>query len=370
MSRREKLLDVRKFIKKRSRLVRKRSKQVGLPPGALVHVGEKKVERTKIITINYNETDFQEKELTAIEECQSFADQPTVTWVDIVGLHQIEVIEKIGNYFTLHPLVLEDIVNTEQRPKMEDFDNYIYVVVKMPYFNENGDEIIIEQISLILTAKFVICFQEREGDVFNAVRERIRNGKGQIRKMGADYLLHALIDSIVDNYFVILEKIGEQIESLEEELVTHPTPQTLHHIHNLRREMILLRKSIWPIREVISSLERAGSSLVKESTNIYLRDVYDHVIQVMDTIDTLRDVLSGMLDTYLSSISNRMNEVMKVLTIIATIFIPITFVAGIYGMNFQYMPELEWRVGYFTILGVMAAIALTMVAYFRTKKWF
>jgi len=293
-----------------------------------------------------------------------------VTWVNIDGLHDIEIMEKIGKHFGLHPLVLEDILNTEQRPKIEDFDDYIFVVLKMLYYDENEGEIRAEQISIILGSNFVLSFQERVGDIFNPLRDRIRNAKGRVRKMGPDYLAYSLLDAIVDNYFVVLEKLGEQIEGMEEELVTNPTPETLQRIHNLKREMIFLRKSVWPLREVVSRLERGESPLIKEATGIYLRDVYDHTIQVIDTIETYRDMLSGMLDIYLSSISNRMNQVMKVLTIIATIFIPLTFVAGIYGMNFEYMPELKWHWFYPKAFWlVMLGVAALMLVYFRRKRW-
>jgi magnesium transporter len=352
-----------------NRLIKKRSEKAGLPPGTLVHIGEKKTEKAKITIIDYDETQFEEKEAKTIEECFPFKEKPTVTWVNIDGLHDIEVMEKIGKHFDLHTLVLEDILNTEQRPKIEDFDDYIFVVLKMLYFDESQDEIRAEQVSIILGSNFVLSFQERVGDIFNPLRERIRNAKGRIRKMGADYLAYALMDAIVDNYFTVLEKLGEKIEDIEEKLVSNPTPETLQTIHNLKREMIFLRKSVWPLREVVSSLERGESSLIKESTKIFLRDVYDHTIQVIDTVETFRDLLSGMLDIYLSSISNRMNQVMKVLTIIATIFIPLTFVAGIYGMNFEYMPELKWRWGYFLVLGSMAIIGVWMLIYFRKKKW-
>jgi len=239
----------------------------------------------------------------------------------------------------------------------------------MIYYDEKEDEIKTEQVSSLISQNFVISFQEREGDIFNPIRERIRASKGRIRKMGADYLAYALMDGVVDNYFVILEKVGEKLEGMEEELVTNPTSETLQAIHSLKRDMIFLRKSVWPLREVIGGLERGESKLVQESTQIYFRDVYDHTIQVMDAIETSRDMLSGMLDIYLSSVSNRMNEVMKVLTIIATIFIPLTFVAGIYGMNFQFMPELGWSWGYFGALGVMGLAVVGMIIYFKRKKW-
>jgi len=351
------------------KLFRKTSKRAGLSPGTLVHDGDKKVEKAKITIIDYDATQFQEEEVETIEECFPFRDTPTVTWINIDGLHEVGIIEKIGKHFSIHPLILEDILHTGQRPKMEDFEDYIFLVVKMFYYDEKDDEIKMEQVSLLLGSNFVISFQEREGDIFDPIRERIRNHKGRIRMMKADYLGYALLDTIVDNYFIILEKVGENIENMEEELVTRPTPETLQTIHNLKRELIVLRKSIWPLREVVNSLERGESPLINEATGVYLRDVYDHTIQVIDTIETFRDMVSGMLDIYLSSISNKMNEVMKVLTIIATIFIPLTFVAGIYGMNFEFMPELKWHWGYFAALLAMAAVAVFLVFYFRRKRW-
>jgi len=351
------------------RVVKERSKKKGLPPGTLIHVGEKMAEEVKITVIEYDEKNFQEKEIKGIEECFIFKEKPVVTWINIEGIHQIENIQKLGDCHDFHPLVMEDILNTDQRPKMEDYKDYLYIVLKMLH-NEKSPEVIAEQISLILGKNFVISFQEGiKGDVFNPVRERIRSGKGRIRRMGADYLAYALIDAVVDNYFVILEKMGEEIEYLEEELVKNPTTQTLHKIHRLKREMIFLRKAVWPLREVISALERGESTLIGDAIKIYLRDVYDHTIQVIDTIETSRDMLSGMLDIYLSSISNRLNEIMKFLTIVGTIFIPLTFIAGVYGMNFEYMPELKWRWGYFALLTLMSGIGITMLFYFKKKKW-
>jgi len=357
------------------RFIKKRSKTIGQPPGTLVHIGEKKTEETRITIIDYDETHFEEKKAKTVEECFPFKDTPTVTWINIDGIHQVEIIEKIGKHFSLHPLILEDILNTGQRPKIEDFIEYLYVVLKMLYYDDKEAEVKAEQVSLILGSNFVISFQEREGDVFNPIRDRIRGSKGRIRKMGADYLAYALLDGVVDNYFMILEKLGEEIEDMEEELVSNPTPETSQGIHRLKGEMIFLRKSVWPLREVINGLERGESSLIKESTIIYLRDLYDHTIQVIDTIETYRDIVSGMVDTYLSSISNRMNEVMKVLTVIAVIFIPLTFIAGIYGMNFNpeaspwNMPELNWSFGYLSVIGLMFLIALGMIIYFKRKKW-
>jgi magnesium transporter len=351
------------------RRIKKRSKKAGLPPGTLVHIGEQKAEEVRITVIEYDEAHFQEREIETVQECLAFKDKPTVTWINVDGIHEVEVLELLGDCFGLHPLVLEDILNTDQRPKMEDFGDYLFVVLKTFSCNDQSDELEPEQISLVLGPSFVLSFQEREGDVFNPIRERIRNGKGRIRRMGADYLAYALLDSIVDYYFIVLEQVGEKVEFLEEELVTNPTPETLQTIHNLKREMIFLRKSVWPLREVIGALERGESSLIKESTGIYLRDVYDHTIHVVDTIETFRDMISGMLDIYLSSVSNRMNEVMKVLTIIATIFIPLTLIAGIYGMNFQYMPELGWPWGYPMVWLVRLVIGALMLVYFRRRKW-
>jgi magnesium transporter len=352
------------------RLTKKRSRKAGLPPGTLIHIGEKKAEELKITVIDFDEAHYQEKEIKAIEECFLFREMPTVTWINIEGLHQVEILEKLGECYGFHPLVLEDILNTDQRPKMEDYGDYIYIVLKMLRHNGKSNEIITEQVSIILGSNFVFSFQEGgEGDVFNPVRDRIKTGKSRIRKMGADYLTYALLDAVVDNYFIVMEKLGENIELLEEKLVAHPTPETLRIIHHLKREMIFLRKAIWPLREVISGLERGELSLFKDSTRVYLRDIYDHTIQVIDTIETFRDMVSGMLDIYLSSVSNRLNAVMKVLTIIATIFMPLTFLAGIYGINFKYLPELEWTWGYPLVWLVMMGIGGGMLIYFKRKRW-
>jgi len=323
----------------------------------------------KITIIDYDEEKFQEKEVETIDEVFPFSDKSTATWINLDGIHQVDNIEKIGKHFKIHPLVLEDIMNTGQRPKMEDFNNYLFLVLKMLSYDEEENETKTEQVSLILSSNYVISFQENEGDVFDPIRERIRTDRGRIRKMGVDYLAYSLIDAIVDNYFMVLEKIGEKIEDIEDEMIKNPTPEVLHAIHRLKRELIFLRKSVWPLREVISRLERWESPLIDKSIDIYLRDVYDHTIQVIDALETFRDMLSGMLDIYLSSISNRMNEVMKVLTIIATIFIPLTLIAGIYGMNFRYMPELESPWGYPIVYMIMLAIGAVMLMYFRRKKW-
>ena len=347
-----------------------RLKKVGLPPGTLVHVGEKKIGDIKITLIDYDNSYLEEKEIKNIDECFPFKDKPTVTWINVEGLHQIEILEKLGNFFGVHPLAQEDILNTDQRPKLEDFDNNIFIVLKMLSYDDKRSEIITEQVSVILGTNFVISFQEGiEGDVFEPVRERIRGHKGRIRQAGPDYLTYRLFDAVVDNYFIILEKLGQKIEPLEEELLDNPTSKTLQKIHHFKNEMIFLRKTVWPLREVISTLQRNESALINEVTRIYLRDVYDHAIQVMDSVESIRDMLSGMLDIYLSTMNNKLNQVMKVLTIIATIFMPPTFIVGVYGMNFKYMPELDWKYGYPVILLIMLTIAVTMLVIFRKKKW-
>jgi magnesium transporter len=287
----------------------------------------------------------------------------------VTGIHDVKIIEEFGKAFNIHPLLLEDILHTDQRPKLEEFDDFLFITLRILSYDEANNELLSEQVSLILGSNFIISFQEREGDVFNPVRMRIKNAKGRIKKKGCDYLAYALIDAVVDHYFLVLEKYGEKIEILQEEVLSHPTPDTLQVIQRTKRDMIFLRKSVWPLREVINVLQRGESALISDNVIIYLRDVYDHTIQVIDSIETFRDMISGTLDVYLSSVSNKMNEVMKVLTIVATIFIPLTFIAGIYGMNFKYMPELEWYWGYPIALGVMVLLVGMMLLWFRRKRF-
>jgi len=347
----------------------KRSKKAGLLPGSLIHVGHTYTEKPKITLIRYTEASYREKEIGSPAAIGAPPDEQTITWITVDGLQDTELMEELGNIFKLHPLVLEDILNTSQRPKMQDYGDYLYIVLRS--FTGTGEaELNSEQISIVLGRNFVLSFREKESTIFQPVKERLSCDVGRIRKAGADYLAHALIDNIVDNYFIVLESLEEKIEFLEDDLVRRTTPATLQAINKLKRELIFLRKSLWPLREAISTLERSDSQLISESTGIYFRDIYDHVIAVIDSVETFRDMLSNMLDIYLSAASNKLNEVMKVLTIIATLFMPLTFVAGIYGMNFKYIPELEWRWGYFIILGIMLLIALLMVFYFKRKRWF
>ena len=353
------------------RYTKKRSKKAWMAPGTLMHIGEKTVDITGVTVIDYSETELREETLHQIEECFLLKDKPTVTWINLEGIHDIPLIEKLGACYQIHPLTLEDILNTDQRPKIDDMENYIFIVLKMLHYNDQGTDIVSEQVSLILGNNFVFSFQEGiKGDVFEPLRQRIRGSKGKIRKMGADYLAYAMLDGIVDNYFAVLEKLGEQIELLEEEVVTEPKPETLQKIHYLQTGDALYTDDA--SGRCAKSLLRSRSgnqTLIKESTEIYLRDVYDHVVQIIDTIETFREMLSSMLDIYLSSLSNRLNQVMKVLTIIATIFIPLTFLAGLYGMNFKYMPELEWQWGYPFVLTIMISVVCIMLYFFRKRKW-
>ena len=353
----------------RSRLFYRKARKSGLPPGTLIHVGEKKVEKLRLTVLDYDEQHFEEKELESVEACFPYRAKSTISWINVDGLHEVDIIEKLGTHFGIHPLTLEDIVNTEQRPKIEDMGEYLFIILKMMSYNRSENRVEAEQVSLIIGHHVVISFQEKMGDVFQGVRERIRFSKGRIRRMDADYLAYALIDAIVDHYFIVLEEVGDQIENLEDEVMTRPTPETMRTLQKIKRRLLFLRKAVWPLREVISSLERGESKLIMKQSKPYFRDLYDHTIQVVDMVETMRDMNAGMFDMYLSSISNKMNEVMKVLTIIATIFIPLTFIAGIYGMNFNYMPELKWQWGYFAVWGVMTLLFISMLFYFKRKKW-
>ncbi len=351
--------------------------KAGLPPGTAIHIGEIKTDKVRISVIDYNQEQVESRTVEEVGECRLLAGRrETVTWINVNGLHQVDILEKVGQCFQLHSLTIEDILNTNQRPKLDIFDDYIYLVVRMPWLDQEQGGIGFEQVSFIVSGTQLITFQEREGDTFDAVRNRITKGMGRIRKMGTDYLLYALVDSVVDNYFIQLERIGEEIEDLELELVESPGPTTMRKINYLKREMVMMRKSVWPLREVISGLQREDVPFIGESIRFFLKDLYDHTIQVIDTVETFRDVISGMLDIYLSSISNRMNEIMKVLTIFAALFIPLTFIAGLYGMNFNpaaspyNMPELSWYYGYPMALGMMVAVAVGMLYFFKRKGWF
>ncbi|MFW6140776.1 MAG: magnesium/cobalt transporter CorA [Acidobacteriota bacterium] len=356
-------------MKKIFRSTKRLKNKIGLPPGTPVYMGEREKEKIKITLIDYDQQNVTKKEISRIEECCLFKETPTVSWINVDGIHEAEIIKKLGKDFALHPLTLEDIMNPRQRPKVEKFDDYLFIVLKMLSYDEKEEKVIEEQVCLILGENYVLSFQEKEGDIFNPVRDRITSGLGRIRKRGSDYLAYCIIDVVVDHYFLILENLGDKVERLEDSLTGKPDESTLQKIHGLKREMILLRKSVWPLREMINGLEKTESSLIHKETLRFFRDIYDHTIQVMDTIETYRDMIFSMHDTYLTTISNRMNEVMKVLTIIATLFIPLTFIAGVYGMNFEFMPELKWRFAYFGVWGIMLLVAGVMILYFKNKKW-
>lgn len=356
-------MDIKRFLKIQS-------KKAGLPPGSLVYTG-KPTGPVEMSVIQYDENTCVKSRIDSPEQIKDFLVFGKQCWINIDGLSDIKIIEEVGRIFNLHPLTLEDILNTNQRPKLEDLDEYLYIVLNMLRWNQQENAVDTEQVSFIVGRNYVISLQEAtSGDVFDAIRDRLNTGKGKVRKMGSDYLVYMLIDAIIDSYFAILEKIAEQIETIEDQLLDEPNEALLHSIHGLKRLMIFLRKSVWPLRELINGFRHSESELVSDNISMYLADIYDHTVKVIDTLESFRDVISGMTDLYMSSLSNKTNAVMKVLTIIATIFIPLTFIVGIYGMNFQFMPELSWRWGYPLVLGFMLVILISMVVFFKKKDWF
>lgn len=351
------------------KMLTKASEKAGLPPGTPVLVAER-AEPTRITLIDYDPQHVDVRELSDVEEGFPFRKTPSVTWLNLSGLQNIEAIERIGREFGVHPLTLEDILHLNQRPKVDIFDDYVYAVVKMLQTGSGGGELDMEQVSLVVGENFVITFQEREGDVLDPLRERIAKGKGRIRKFGADYLGYAILDAIVDEYFAIVEAFEEAMEQLEDKVLTSTDEGVAEEIHDLRSRLLSVRRHTTPLREAISSLMRAADGIIREDTLPYLRDLHDHVLRVTESLDLLRENVTGLREMYLANVSNRMNAVMKVLTVIATIFIPLTFIAGVYGMSFEYMPELKWRWGYFAVWIVMVVVAGGMVRYFRKHNWF
>lgn len=351
------------------KLMNSYAKRVALPPGTLVHLGDKTLDRTLFSVIVYDQETHDRHEPETFQEAVGYLRPEKICWLNITGLQDTALLQEVGNYFNIHSLTLEDILNTGQRPKAEMFAEHIFLVLKMIHYDDERHSLDIEQVSFILGKNFVITFQERPGDVMDALRERIANAKGLIRKRGADYLFYSIIDIIIDHYFTSLESLSDEIEDIEAEVLESPDSGSAQELHRIKRELLFLRKSVWPMREQITVLLREGHTLITLDTAPYLRDLYDHVIQVIDTIEVFRDMIAGLLDIYLSSISNRTNDVMRILTIIATIFIPLTFVAGIYGMNFEYMPELRHPMGYPAVLVTCGAIAAGMLAFFRRKGW-
>ena len=343
------------------------TENIGAPPGTLFYNGEKRTDRIKITLIEYNDSEYIEEEYFDLSECLSHVKPDMVKWINVEGLYKTELIEAIGKFYNIHPLTLEDIVHVDQRPKFEDYDHYVVSIMKMISYS---NEVISEQLAIVLCDSTVLSFQEpHSGDAFDIIRTRLRQSKGRVRKLGADYLAYALMDAVVDCYFTAIEKIGDRIEEIEEEIISDSDKKSLLQLYHLKREMIYLRKQVWPMRDMINNMIRSETKLINDSSDIYLRDLSDHVTRIIDTVETYRDLLSGIMDIYLSTNANKMNEVMKVLTIMSSIFIPVTFIAGVYGMNFENMPELKTQNGYFMTWGVMLLIIIGLLIYFKRKKW-
>lgn len=364
-----------------------RARKAGLAPGTPVHIGESNEQPVTVSIIEYDANDCSSHKQLSSDELIAAPLSSAVTWINVDGVHNVGTVTQICERFDVHSLVQEDIVNTDQRPKVDEYDGYLFVVLKMLRRNDPAQTselssesdltqsavdkhlIDVEQVSLLIMDRIVISFQERAGDVFDPIRARLRTGKGTIRRRGADYLGYCLLDAIVDNYYILLEELETRIEPIEEVVVLDPTPDVVVQIQSLKRDLLYLRRSLWPAREMVYRLSREESTIIGAETRLFLRDLYDHVIHVIEILDGLQELSTGAMDIYLSSISNRMNSIMKVLTIISTIFIPLTFVAGIYGMNFSHMPELQWPWAYPVTLGVMALTALGMLRFFRRKHW-
>ena len=344
-----------------------KTQDVGAPPGTLFYNGEKRTDRSKITLIEYNDSDFFEQEYYDLSDGLSDVKPNMIKWINVEGLHDPELVEAIGKKYNIHPLTLEDIVHVDQRPKFEDFEHYVVAIMKMISYTT---EVEAEQLSIVLCENTVLSFQEpHSGDAFDIIRNRLRQGKGRVRKLGADYLAYALMDAVVDCYFTAIEKIGDKVEEIEEEIINNSDKKSLIQLYHLKREMIYLRKQVWPMRDMINNMIRSETVLINSSSDMYLRDLSDHVTRIIDTVETYRDLLSGIMDIYLSTNANRMNEVMKVLTIMSSIFIPVTFIAGVYGMNFDNMPELKTQTGYYVVWGVMLTIIIGLLIYFKRKKW-
>ena len=358
-----------------TRLFKRLSHKAALKPGTIVYVGEKRVEPATIDIIDYSDKELRELGSVSVEDSVAYKDTSTITWINVNGIHDTHLLEQIGRGFGLHPLVLEDIANTGHRPKLEDAEEHIFLTLKMLSVGTDDDEIVSEQVSIVFGDSYVLSFQERAGDILAPIRDRLRRTIPRVRFMHADYLAYAIVDAIVDHYFVVLEHLGERLESLEDELISNPTPTSLETIHYLKRELVFMRRATWPLREVIGGMERLETRLFHDVTRPYLRDLYEHTIQVIDSVETYRDMTSGLLDIYLSSVSNRMNEVMKVLTIIATLFIPLGFLAGVYGMNFDTaaspfnLPELSLKYGYPLFWLLVLIIGGGLFWFFRRKRW-
>jgi magnesium transporter len=342
-------------------------------PGTVRYIGKDRDHRVKIDLIQYSSEFVREVAVESVDSLAhhlgDFGSGSDYFWVNVSGVHETEVLEQLGELLSLHPLVLEDIANTSHRAKIEEYEDSLFIIMKMVSYQTHSSQIVLEQMSIILMPQLVVTFQEVDGDPLNPVRARLRSGKGRLRKSGSDYLTYAIMDAVIDYYYTALEQLGEQIEEVETRLVSHPTHHTLTSIYKLKHELMYMRKSIWPARDMIGQLMRLEHPIIGETLHVYLRDIYDHTVQIVETTETLRDMASSMLDLYLSTVSQRLNEVMKILTIFSAIFIPLTFITSLYGMNFKYMPELDFRYGYFVLIGVLVMITIGLFIFFRKKKW-
>jgi magnesium transporter len=353
--------------------LKKRASRPGTAPGTLQAPARRGTEGVSIEVIDYSAGHLEEKTVAAVDELRGYRGKSSVTWINVVGLHDVDLFYWLGEHFGIHSLALEDVLNVGQRPKQEDYANHDFIVMKQVDMGSAG--LATEQISMFLGSDYVITVQEIPGDAFDPVRERIRRGRARIRGAGADYLAYALVDALIDRFFPVLERYGEHIEEIEEALLDNPGSELLNEIHAIKKDLLVLRRIAWPHREVIGGLERRETPLIHAETRVFLRDCYDHCVQIMDILETYRDLTGSMLDVYLSSVSLRMNEVMKVLTVMASIFIPLTFIAGVYGMNFDpkasrwNMPELDWAYGYPAFWAVIVVLGAAMIWFFRRKDW-
>lgn len=347
---------------------KRRSTKTGLPPGALVHLGEQKIEHASISLIDYGPDKLIEKQFTSLADCQACKPTQPIQWLNVYGLHEPEILAEIGRRFNLHPLVLEDILNTDQRPKLDEYADYLFIVARFFDYDDATMTISSEQVSMVVGRGFVLTFQEKPTGNFNPVRDRLRQDRGQIRRSGSDYLAYALLDTIVDRYFAVLEGMGERAERLEEELMQKPASHLLETLHRLKRETVVLRRAVWPLREVINGLTR-GNTFFGAEVQPYLRDIYDHTVHVIESLEAIRDLISSLLEIYLSTVSNRLNREVRVLTVVALIFMPSTLLAGIFGMNFKSMPLLDAPNGFGLIIGTMMVIAVTLAVIFWRRKW-
>ncbi|HET9701644.1 MAG TPA: magnesium/cobalt transporter CorA [Burkholderiales bacterium] len=346
----------------------KRSSKSGLPPGTLVHLGPETARATRVTVVNYDAGNLEQRELAPGEPLPR-PPASGVLWINVTGLADTARLEAIGRHFGLHALVLEDVLNTYQRPKLDDYGDYLYLVLKTFDLDEKGGRLDCDQVSLVLGRGYLLSFLEAESAGFASVMERLRSGRGQIRGAGADFLLYSLVDAVVDGYFWLLEHLGEKIEQLETEAVERARPETIRRIHGLRAEGLFIRRMLWPLREVVNSLQRGEPRLVTAGTLVFLRDVYDHTVHVLEALESLRELMAGVLEIHMSSVNNRISGVVKVLTVITTVFMPLTLIAGIYGMNFRHIPGLDTPWAFFAVLGFMATLAGGMLAWLRRKGW-